>query len=377
MNGFHIELKGITKRFGKFTALSNISLSIPKGRFVTLLGPSGCGKTTLLRILAGFYRQDEGSVLVNGKDVGQLSPEKRGTPLVFQDYALFPHMTVSENIGYGLHLLKIGGEKMKGEVSRMQEMFGLAGMGKRYPRELSGGQQQRVAFARALILRKDILLLDEPLSNLDAKLRVEVRAHLRRIQRENGITVVYVTHDQEEALAMSDYIAVMSEGAVQQFDSPHEIYHRPATCFVADFIGSANLLPVRPSRDNAVPYELPLINTDCHEETNNTFAVLRPEHIRVCGRDDGEIQGTIEDSVFQGKIMQYTIRVGNRLLKAESFDVGSGYGIGEHIGLCIDYNKLHIIRKGAKEDGKQIGVELASVVDARGYEPIARGIASN
>jgi iron(III) transport system ATP-binding protein/spermidine/putrescine transport system ATP-binding protein len=380
MNKIHIELKNITKRFGKFAALRDVSLSIPKGSFVTLLGPSGCGKTTLLRILAGFYQQDKGSVFINGKDIGCLPPEKRGTPLVFQDYALFPHMTVNENIGYGLRLQKMNKALIFNEVEHMLELFGLDGMGKRYPRELSGGQQQRVAFARALIMRRDILLLDEPLSNLDAKLRIEVRAQLRNIQRRSGITVIYVTHDQEEALAMSDYIAVMNRGNVQQFAPPCDIYHRPSTCFVADFIGYANLLPVNShGRNGDVPVSLLGIHTDetGKDHNHDAFAVLRPEHIHVCAPDDGEIDGTVEDSVFQGKTMQYTLRVRDRLLKAEAFDAGSGYSIGQRIGICIDYEKLHVIRKSEAEDGQQIGFEHTPVVDKRRTETFATGIAPN
>jgi ABC-type Fe3+/spermidine/putrescine transport system ATPase subunit len=380
MSKIHIELKYITKRFGKFAALRDVSLNIPRGSFMTLLGPSGCGKTTLLRIIAGFYRQDEGDICISGVNVGRLSPERRETPLVFQDYALFPHMTVNENIGYGLRLLKTPKAQIAREVAHMQNIFGLDGMGKCYPRELSGGQQQRVAFARALIMQKDILLLDEPLSNLDAKLRVEVRAHLRNIQRQSGITVVYVTHDQEEALAMSDYIAVMRAGNIQQFASPYEIYYHPKTCFVADFIGSANLLPMKRACKNAdATHEFMGIHTDDDGTAQDcdAFAVLRPEHIRVCDPDDGEISGTVEDSIFQGKIVQYTLRVRNRLLKAEVFYAGDGYGIGERVGICIDYNRLHIINKGTEEYGQQIGIERTPAVDRRKLGAITGGVTPN
>ncbi|MDR2442748.1 MAG: ABC transporter ATP-binding protein, partial [Deltaproteobacteria bacterium] len=250
MDEVHIKLKNITKHFGLTKALLNVSLDIPRSSFVTLLGPSGCGKTTLLRIIAGFYRQDEGDILINGQNIGFLPPEKRGTPLVFQDYALFPHLSVNENIGYGLSFQKASKAQISREVAHMREIFGLDGLDKRYPHELSGGQQQRVAFARALIMGRDILLLDEPLSNLDAKLRIEVRKHLRDIQRQRNITVIYVTHDQDEALSMSDYIAVMRNGIVEQFGRPYEIYHQPKTCFVADFIGSANILPIKQGANN-------------------------------------------------------------------------------------------------------------------------------
>lgn len=208
----YIEFKNVVKQFGNFTALDHVSLEIPKGAFVTLLGPSGCGKTTLMRQLAGFSEPESGDVLVDGKRMNGLPPFKRNTPLVFQEYALFPHMTVYENISYGLKLNKTPKEEMDRRVQEMLKMFNLVGLEKRFPKEMSGGQQQRVAFARALVMGQEILLLDEPLSNLDAKLRVDVRTELRQIQQKLGITTIYVTHDQDEALSMSDIIAVMRSG---------------------------------------------------------------------------------------------------------------------------------------------------------------------
>ena len=243
MGEAYIEIKAVVKNFGAVRALKGVSLSIEKGSFVTLLGPSGCGKTTLLRTLAGFYTQDAGHIAIAGKNMDGVPADRRNTPLVFQDYALFPHMTIEENIGYGLKLQGLPKAEIRRRVEEQLGIFNLSGLGKRFPRELSGGQQQRTAFARALILGYDILLLDEPLSNLDAKLRVEVRDELRSIQRRTGMTVLYVTHDQEEALAMSDRIAVMNQGEIMQIGTPQEIYFRPASRFVADFIGAVNLLP--------------------------------------------------------------------------------------------------------------------------------------
>ena len=234
----YIEFKNVVKQFGNFTALDHVSLEIPKGAFVTLLGPSGCGKTTLMRQLAGFSEPESGDVLVDGKRMNGLPPFKRNTPLVFQEYALFPHMTVYENISYGLKLNKTPKEEMDRRVQEMLKMFNLVGLEKRFPKEMSGGQQQRVAFARALVMGQEILLLDEPLSNLDAKLRVDVRTELRQIQQKLGITTIYVTHDQDEALSMSDIIAVMRSGHIEQIGSPWEIYFRPANRFVADFVGT-------------------------------------------------------------------------------------------------------------------------------------------
>jgi ABC-type Fe3+/spermidine/putrescine transport system ATPase subunit len=331
-------------RFGSITALDDVSITVPKGKFLTLLGPSGCGKTTLLRVLAGFYKQDSGSIYVNGKDAGTLSPEKRDMPLVFQDYALFPHMTVAENIGYGLRLAKKRKAEINESVEKILDKFGLKGMGKRFPRQLSGGQQQRVAFARAFIMRKGILLLDEPLSNLDAKLRIEVRAEIRRIQRQTGMTVIYVTHDQEEALAMSDIIAVMNRGKIQQFASPEIIYRRPATQFVADFIGGANLLSAVMSENQIGKMKFPGINTT-DKGGGCATAVIRPEYIRVCEPEAGEFSGVVEESVFQGKLVQYSIRVGSRLLSAEMFNAAYQYPEGSQVGFCIDYENIHLIEE--------------------------------
>jgi iron(III) transport system ATP-binding protein/spermidine/putrescine transport system ATP-binding protein len=379
MNDAHIEFEKVSKRFGKTTALRDVSLKIPRGCFATLLGPSGCGKTTLLGILAGFHVQDAGEVRVNGTSVSNLPPEKRGTPLVFQDYALFPHMTVSENVGYGLRVSKTPKAKAAGEVERALDMFGLGGMGKRYPKELSGGQQQRVAFARALITKKDILLLDEPLSNLDAKLRGEVRARLRDIQRQSGITVVYVTHDQDEALAMSDYVAVMRAGTVEQYGPPREIYHRPKTRFVADFMGSANILPLIPGDANGRGLRFAGIHSDetPAEDDCDSCAVLRPEHVRVGAPSRGELTGTVEDSVFRGKIVEYRVRVRNKLLTAEVFDASRIYAPGERVGIAFDHDKAHVIGKERVKDVERLGTEHASAVGEWKLVAIEGGASAN
>jgi putative spermidine/putrescine transport system ATP-binding protein len=237
-----VELRHVTKLYKDTTAVDDVSLGIKDREFVALLGPSGCGKTTTLRMLAGFIRPDAGQILIDGKDVTDLPPEHRPTAMVFQSYALWPHMTVADNIAFGLRLRRLPKEEVADRTARMLDVVGLPGVTKRYPSQLSGGQQQRVALARALVLGPKILLLDEPLSNLDAKLRVRMRDEIRRIQQELQITTVYVTHDQEEALTMADRIAVMSGGVLQQVGDALDIYDRPATAFVADFIGSSNLL---------------------------------------------------------------------------------------------------------------------------------------
>ena len=237
-----VELRGVSKAYKDTTAVDDLSLGIKDREFVALLGPSGCGKTTTLRMLAGFIRPDSGQILVDGKDITDVPPERRPTAMVFQSYALWPHMTVADNIAFGLRLRRLPKAEVDERTTRMLTVVGLPGVTKRYPSQLSGGQQQRVALARALVLGPKILLLDEPLSNLDAKLRVRMRDEIRRIQQELQITTVYVTHDQEEALTMADRIAVMNRGVLQQVGDALDIYDRPATAFVADFIGSSNLL---------------------------------------------------------------------------------------------------------------------------------------
>src|SRR5438094_1556482 len=237
-----VELRGVSKYYKEVAAVSDVSLRIPDREFVALLGPSGCGKTTTLRMLAGFIRPDTGQILIDGKDVTDLPPERRPTAMVFQSYALWPHMTVGENISFGLKLRKVPAAQIAERARAMLDVVRLPGVEHRFPSQLSGGQQQRVALARALVLGPKILLLDEPLSNLDAKLRVRMRDEIRGIQQELQITTVYVTHDQEEALTMADRIAVMNKGVLQQVGDALDIYDRPATAFVADFIGSSNLL---------------------------------------------------------------------------------------------------------------------------------------
>jgi iron(III) transport system ATP-binding protein len=237
-----IGIENVTKRFGAMAAVSEVNLSIEDGELFTLLGPSGCGKTTLLRLIAGFYAPDEGQVRFDGQSVNDVPASERGIGMVFQNFALWPHMSVHENAAYGLKLRRLGQAEIAARVGAVFEKVRLTGLGDRYPGQLSGGQQQRVALARALVLSPQILLLDEPLSNLDAKIRVQVRQEIRKLQRELGITTMYVTHDQEEALTLSDRIAVFNQGKVFQVGPPKELYERPANRFVADFIGVNNLI---------------------------------------------------------------------------------------------------------------------------------------
>jgi iron(III) transport system ATP-binding protein len=240
-----IELQDIVKRFGALEAVNHVSLDIRDGELFTLLGPSGCGKTTILRLVGGFHRADQGRILFGDKEMTGKPPYERNIGMVFQNYALWPHMRIFDNIAYGLKLKKFPGSEIQAKVAHALGLVNMRGLEKRYPGELSGGQQQRVALARALVLNPDVLLLDEPLSNLDAKIRIQVRAEIRKLQKDLGITTIYVTHDQEEALTLSDRIAVLSQGRLQQLGSPHELYEKPYNPFVADFIGINNLIPGR------------------------------------------------------------------------------------------------------------------------------------
>ena len=238
-----IELAHCGKHYRNFTALNDVSLRIEHGEFVTVLGPSGCGKTTTLRVIGGFITPDEGKVFIRGRDVTTLPPYRRNIGVVFQNYALWPHMTVAEILGFGLRIRKLSKEEIAKRVDRALEMVRLTGLKDRYPRELSGGQQQRVAMARALAIDPEVIILDEPLSNLDRRLREEMRIELKRLQRSLGVTMLFVTHDQEEALSMSDKVVVMNAGSIQQVADPRGVYERPANSFVAGFLGSANFLP--------------------------------------------------------------------------------------------------------------------------------------
>ncbi|MCO5174953.1 MAG: ABC transporter ATP-binding protein [Trueperaceae bacterium] len=245
--GTHVRLVGLRKAFGAAVAVDDFSLDIGRGTFTTLLGPSGSGKTTVLRMLAGFVEPDAGSVVIGGMDQTGRPPNLRGTGMVFQDYALFPHMTVRANVEYGLRMQRFAKGARAERVERALELLGLRGLAGRFPHELSGGQQQRVALGRVIVLEPQVLLMDEPLSNLDAKLRVRLRAELKSLQRQLGITTVYVTHDQEEALSLSDQVVVIDGGRMQQAGAPEDIYRRPANRFVAEFVGQANVLPVEVS----------------------------------------------------------------------------------------------------------------------------------
>jgi ABC-type Fe3+/spermidine/putrescine transport system ATPase subunit len=315
-----IAVENLTKRFGALAAVSRVSLSVEEGEMFTLLGPSGCGKTTLLRLLAGFYNADEGEIRFGDRVVNDVPPHERGIGMVFQNYALWPHMTVSENVSYGLKLRKVSSSDAAARVQGVLERVGLTGLGDRYPGQLSGGQQQRVALARALVLNPQMLLLDEPLSNLDAKIRVQVRSEIRKLQKELGITAVYVTHDQEEALAMSDRIAVFNLGRVCQVGPPKALYERPANRFVADFIGINNLVDgtVRSAEGAALQAETAFgVLSAIHDATlragDRCVICVRPENIALNGQPGAgrnHFKGRISFAAYLGNTLRYDVDLG-------------------------------------------------------------------
>jgi iron(III) transport system ATP-binding protein len=314
-----ISIRGVVKRFGAVTAVDRADLSVRDGELFTLLGPSGCGKTSLLRLLAGFYQPDEGEIRFGERVVSGLPPYERNIGMVFQNYALWPHMTVAGNVAYGLKLRKLGGAEIATRLAEGLRKVNLTGYESRYPGQLSGGQQQRVALARALVLNPDILLLDEPLSNLDAKIRVQVRAEIRKLQQELGITTIYVTHDQEEALSLSDRVAVMKDGRVLQVGKPKELYERPRTRFVADFVGTNNLVPGRVSGragaelmvDTAVGTLRAVSDVAVGERC---VLAIRPENVAVdAGAESGAgnvVRGRVSFVSYLGSALRYDVEAG-------------------------------------------------------------------
>lgn len=347
-----VEARGLTKMFGSLRAVDDVSFEIEEGKFFSLLGPSGCGKSTTLRMLAGFEQPTEGAVYIDGRDVSDVPPYNRDVGMVFQSYALFPHKTVGENVGFGLKMEGVPTEERTERVADILELVGLPGIEDRSPNELSGGQQQRVALARALVIEPEVLLLDEPLSNLDLKLRKEMQFELKRIQEELGITTVYVTHDQEEALSMSDELLVLNDGHAEQIGSPTEVYNRPVNRFVADFMGESNILPARLTEADGETVSVELVGTEGSLVSLSRDAVprddifddeevslsLRAEDLTLLAPEAANgrsIDGTVKTKTFQGKVTTFIITVGDEEVQVEvgdkrfreRFDVGDPVSI--------------------------------------------------
>jgi putative spermidine/putrescine transport system ATP-binding protein len=319
-----VELRGIAKRYGEAVAVDDVSLTVAPGELLSLLGPSGCGKTTTLRVVAGFVPPDRGRVLLKNADVTAVPPNKRDVGMLFQNYALFPHLTAADNIAFGLRMRGVPRPQRRLRVEQALELVRLGDFGQRYPRQLSGGQQQRVALARAVVIHPSVLLLDEPLSNLDAQLRHELRTEIRQLQQTLGITTIFVTHDQEEALSMSDRVVVMNHGHVEQIGSPAEIYRAPRTQFVAQFIGEANIIAGRLEPLDARNARLVTHTGVAFSITTNggvsagvtAAATLRPESLRVFGQHDprsqpyaNRFQGVIETVAYLGSRTMLSVRV--------------------------------------------------------------------
>jgi len=323
-----LSIRGVAKRFGDTRAVDDVSLEIASGEFVTLLGDSGCGKTTLLRIVAGFAAPDAGSVWRDGEDVTHVAPLARRMGFVFQSYALFPTKNVAENIGFALKIAHVDGAQIRQRVTELARMMEIDRLLDRYPHELSGGQQQRVALARALAINPSILLLDEPLSALDARIRAKLREEIRAIVDRLGVTAIYVTHDQEEALALSDRVAVMRAGRIEQIGSPAEIYHRPASRFVAEFVGTANLVDGHvcdggiESGGQVWPARLPEGARAGHRAT----AVYRPEHLALAAHEEADFHGQVESVTFLGATVRLRVGLGT----------GLGSGLGVQRSLIVD-----------------------------------------
>ena len=339
-----IELKNITKSFDGEVVLDHINLDIYDNEFLTLLGPSGCGKTTTLRLIGGFTTPDEGDIIFMGENINELPPYKRNVNTVFQRYALFPHLNVFENVAFPLREKKVPRDEIDQRVNEMLSMVALTGFEHRSVTSLSGGQQQRVAIARALISRPKVLLLDEPLAALDLKLRKDMQQELKKIQKAMGITFVFVTHDQEEALSMSDTVVVMSEGRIQQIGTPIDIYNEPQNAFVADFIGESNILDGVMLADYKVNFSGHTF--DCvdagFEKLENVDVVIRPEDVDIVSEEKGMLKGVVTSVTFLGVHYEIIVDIGGFKWMIQTTDF---VDVDEHIGLYIEPDAIHIMKK--------------------------------
>jgi spermidine/putrescine transport system ATP-binding protein len=378
-----VVLESVTKRFGDVTAVDGIDLAISEGEFFTMLGPSGCGKTTTLRMIAGFEEVDAGRLTIDGEDMLGIPPNKRPTNTVFQSYALFPHLTVKENVAFGLKRKRVEKREVERRVSGELERVGLADQGNRKPAQLSGGMQQRVALARALVNLPRVLLLDEPLGALDLKLRKGLQVELKKIQQEVGITFVYVTHDQEEALTMSDRIAVMNSGRIEQIGDPEQVYDRPTTTFVAGFIGVSNLMPgtVRKSGENG---EVELdsgvrvgTDVDGFAVGDRCHAVVRPEKLAIGsgGRGEPSVEGLVESSLYLGTSTQLIVRLSDEVRmtvlvpNADEAERQSLPGGGANVKLSWAPEHMHLVRSSEGNEAGPSNVKQAGQTVRASTEP--------
>lgn len=349
--GARLELRALTKRYGSVVAADDVTLDIAPGEFITLLGPSGSGKTTTLMMVAGFVLPTSGQILVNGEDIAFRPPHKRNIGMVFQNYALFPHMTVAENIAFPLKMRKWPGDRIRSAVEEALALVRLSGYGERHPRQLSGGQQQRVALARALVFRPPVLLMDEPLGALDKKLREEMQLEIKHIQQEVGITTIYVTHDQEEALTMSDRIAVMNHGRIAQVGTPTELYERPANAFVADFLGESNFLTGEVAQQGGWPVlhlgdGLAVRLPDAAPAEGRLTIALRPERLIVADGHavENRFPATVEEVIYVGESTKLRVRLPNDAL------------------LTLKQQNRHDARHWARGDRLEVGWNAADAV---------------
>ena len=344
-----VRIEHVFKRFGSVTAVNDFNLVVKDGEFVSILGPSGCGKTTTLRMIAGFERATEGEIYIGEQCVSSsikgsfAPPEKRDIGMVFQSYAVWPHMTVAENVGYPLKIQKVDKTERERRVQEMLELVHLGEYGKRYPNQLSGGQQQRVALARALVAEPGLLLLDEPLSNLDAKLRESMRFEILEIQKKTGITVVYVTHDQGEAMAMSDRVVVMSMGVVQQIGAPHEIYTQPANKMVADFLGLVNFMEGGAKGDRVFLKGSNISFPNTSKVTGEATIAVRPENITM-SLDGGQIEGQLTHRFYLGDAVDYRVKVGDHDVRVivKGADLNS---IPDGAKVYLDFDRVMVFEK--------------------------------
>ena len=365
----NVTLIDLTKRFksldgsGEVLAVDDVNLEVNTGELVTILGPSGCGKTTTLRMIAGFEYPTSGSILIGDKDVAKIPPNKRGLSMVFQSYALFPHLTIYENVAYGLRVQKLPAKEIRERTERALDLMQLTTMAKRYPSQVSGGQQQRIALARAIVIEPSVLLFDEPLSNLDAKLREYMRDELRKLQKRLGITSLYVTHDQSEAMAISDRVVIMKEGRIRQVGTPREIYAFPQSRFVADFMGKANFLEVEVLGTDGESARIDIGGKTflvpragrVRPNSGSALLVVRPEALRLISLANVEneipLKGFIDRFTYFGNIARYEVTTENGPLLIESYnpEASSIFEEGDNVGVLIDFESVRLLPPEDKE----------------------------